>query len=116
MDYRDFIPKCIEEKMHLWNLSDSLYRLLLKKLEDELQSREECDFRKVVAPIRALILPLAIEDPETMTTRDFVFWLDPWIRPGIFTVIECWDCSTPMATEISADDDHIKDIRPEILD
>ena len=111
MSYPDFIPKCINEKMQGWNLGDDLYRLLLRKLQEELQSRDECDYRKVVAPIRALILPITLEDPDTMAVRDFVFWINPWIHEDIRFVVECSDYSPPSIGSVS--DADTENIRPE---
>ena len=101
MDYTDFLPLAIQDKIKDWNLSRPLLQNLTASLRREIASRAETDFRRVVAPFRALVLPLTEVDPDTGDEQDFVFWIDPWVRPGERTVIECRDCSRPLPAELT---------------
>ena len=101
MNCTDFLPRTIQDKIKGWSLGRPLLQNLVASLRQEISTREEIDFRRIVAPFRALILPLTEVDPDTGEERDFVFWIDPWVRPGERTVIECRDCSQPLSMKLT---------------
>ncbi len=100
MTYPEFIPESVEAEVRSWKLSSSLLRLLWETAVAELRTRPESQFGNVVAPLRYLILPLSLTDPDTGQPRTFVFYVDIWVRPGERTVIEIRDADNPRGSVI----------------
>lgn len=111
MPYRDSIPKAVEDKIVSWGLSTRLFRLLMETLQFELRTREVEEYpRQINAPVRCLVLPISIVDPETAETRDFVFWINSTEDPGVRIVIDCCDrardqSGEPTGRQFPADSD-----------
>ena len=53
----------------------------------ELRTRPEQTLRQILAPVRCLIVPVSVVDPDTAQLRTFLFYVDIWVRPGERTVV-----------------------------
>jgi hypothetical protein len=96
MNYREFIPKRIEDEIASWNFSPALHRAFWEAILVELRSRPDHLFRQVVAPFRALIASFSVVDPDAGETRTFVVYVDAWRKPGLRTVLCVTDADRPL--------------------
>ncbi len=113
MAYREYIPDIIREKIHAWNLSPDLWRLLWSTLRDELRTRELRDFGRIEAPTRALVLPIELADPANGCARSFLFYIDIWTDPTLRGVVDAIDADAPICKPIPPDSDMPRPVKPE---
>jgi hypothetical protein len=100
MPYREFIPEPVRQKVDSWNLRPSLARALWEAARRELRTRPEAGFNQSIAPVKCLILPLYVNDPETGRSCRFLFYVDVDVRPGERTVIDVRDLDQPIGTPL----------------
>jgi hypothetical protein len=113
MPYREAIPDSVRDKINSWNLSPSMLRALWETLRDEIRTCSESDMRRIVAPIRCLILRTSVNDSSTGERRDFALYIDPWIRSGERTLIDAIDLSAKFVQQAQSEEEAEHPIRPE---
>ena len=116
MDYSEFIPEPIQEEIASRNLSPGLSRALWEAAKVEVRTRPEQTLRQILAPVRCLIVPVSVVDPDTAQLRTFLFYVDIWVRPGERTVVYVSDADKPLGSPGPSSGEGTTPLRPDFTD